>query len=791
MGDGAAPPGACDDAPGPDEAAGVRSATVRPLVACGGVDAYREVSRAADGGGLPLPFFGQRGPPGRGLERLTTMESYDDWTAARTRGGTTADPAARPADAGRRRCLTLDEPHCVAVASMLRRAAGKAPVVVSPSDDWTEVVRRAFSRPFASLTVVLPGWREGVSGPPMQARVSELLRVLRTGSVRAGGRPWGLLTGSDPRALSLNAVKAVVGRELCRDGAGRPSAVVSSRLGGRPSPALPRWSPGRGGAPLCWMDGTSLSSGGRRALLGRRWDVLVFQGHGRSYCACEGFLCGARRPDERAARDVERCVHGLDCASEAYPRLDPRRYDARTLVLDTCGAGNLAARGWEDGLASLAFLAADGPAAAVIAGDTVTEGARDEFADVLYALATSPTAGEATAELCRLRSSANLPFPFYLLGDPDWPLPGRLLESWTTSGSVGPARRDPSGGVSWRVRFPAVDAPLLRIRLPDDGAAETSHHVSTPGERPRLDGCARVDGDDGVELWVGAGGTAPGPREVMVVRRRSPTLHPGLVADARRLLVSHLDWREELPESAEAVVEAARRVVRWGRTLEEGVDRAAVGRPGAAVEAMGTVLGEWEAVQQRCLRELIGRAEEGLWPHSLWQPSFGEARLRSDPCPRCASTPTVARPYTLSSGVERLWWECFRCDLISDVPILDGAPGVSLDGPDVLTPGGSARAAVTLEPGSGGTPRHGAAAVAVDRSGHGVSARPGIATFEAPAGETQRAEFTLDAPADGPAAAHTYRLRGLVLANGWWFWASRPLVVAGGEGGTAPAGKRP
>jgi hypothetical protein len=353
-----------------------------------------------------------------------------------------------------RLCLAVDVAGVTAVAQRFADARRRR-LVLTPAAQWDAAVRDALTAGLRSVTLVVPGWH----GDNLDATLLEgTLRAVRRVVERSPGfaTPWGVLTGTDPADLERTASKIIAaGDAQLRDG---PSAILVA--GGPPSPV--------DGAEVSFTGvtlGTPASL--RRRLLDTHWNALCFVGHGRSYCACDGWLCAARSHLRSPRVPLDGCLSGYDCVDPEFERVDPRRYDADLMLLDTCGALNLAAASWDDGYAPVAMIAAQSPALAVIASDGLTQ--EGSPGDLVAALA-EPTMGGVALCLNALRREHNLPCPYMLLGDPD--MPRRPLQDSATQSN--------------RLLRPIALAPPSRRRNPAPAIVQLTRTVESgaPGFWP-------------------------------------------------------------------------------------------------------------------------------------------------------------------------------------------------------------------------------------------------------------------------------------------------------------------
>ena len=386
----------------------------------------------------------------------TSSYRSEEWPSNRNAASVDADTSLVQGGV----CLTVDEPNCSAVARLLADRAGRR-LVVSGADQWSGAVRAALEAADGPVAMILPLWgKDGALDPTL---LDTTISAARVADPWSEGAPWGLVTGPRPTELSVLAAKALLPDAALRAWSYAPSALCL--LDGSGRAPLPRWPRSIGSPGLSLFDSTNLDAATTAELLHRYWSALVFVGHGRSYCACDGFLCGARALDDQGTVPRTTCGMGLDCVDAHFPRIDPRRYAASLLVLDTCGAVNPAAVTWPT-VPALAVHASLGAARGVVASDTNT--VHGDPLDALRAFRSTPTLGAATRRFNRSRRPGNVPAPYVLIGDPGvacppgwraWDLPVSATATAFPASSIH-VRRPPSVGSEGAAA--ALEATLSR-----------------------------------------------------------------------------------------------------------------------------------------------------------------------------------------------------------------------------------------------------------------------------------------------------------------------------------------
>lgn len=684
-------------------------------------------------------------------------------------------------------------------ARLLARASGRSLIVLEPGREGQvldEVLARAPS--LSSLTFVMPAW--GEDGRPSPARLFDLLHRARQHHTDLCDRPWGVVTGADPHSFTRVIAKSIMGPTIAAAYAAAQSLVFTTGSASSNWISLPPFDPeARGeGAPMLVVDDTLVASKAALEVVRRRWSLLFFKGHGRPYCACQGYLCGARSLRRSPAEPSELCVLGMDCASPrdgsyrpgfpAFPRVDPRRYDAPVVVMDCCGTGNLSSPVWASGVPTVSFHALAGSASAVITGDQVTMVRSGSYMDVLWALRTSATLGEAVVRLNAVRPDANAKLPYFLLGDPELVAGATRWPSWVAEAEPREATRP--GALSFGMPASGT-TPFVRAKLGD---------LDRVGPEPSRDAAwtwfTSIERDAGVEigkprafrtsvgdeLWLDLtrAKTEEDSVELRVEQRPSLAVDPSLHAAALCLDQRMRAWTPSVREWGAPLQKAAERVLRLGARLTQLERCAVVGEAADFEGALALTERGWvNAHTQLVTRVVEGLSAGGLWPFRLWAFSEFSGDTLSRPCPYCGLQPTLLREYRSWPAGTRQQWECTDCSLIQDQP-LHTPLEVAFELPERLQAGQTAGVELRITNTSEDVIR-GAAIAIVDGLGHGVTHEPSRAQdFELTAGATRRValRFELREP---PPIAHTYWARALLLVDGVWQLSSRPVLVARGD----------
>jgi hypothetical protein len=715
-----------------------------------------------------VPILGACVPTPSGLPASSRVVHARDWhpigLTARTR-------QLNP----HRVCLFVNDPVCQTLATYLAAATGRR-VVGTSATDFDRTVEGLLDK-VSSLTLFVPLWCADGLDPFWLARV---LLLMRRFAHRTARLSWGVLTGATPDAASRLVAKAMLQPAIIAEYHKAPTCVVTTASRASVGSSLP--SPGVDGmAPIQHVDLDDILAKRATRILNQRWSLMFFTGHGRSYCGSQGFLCGARRLEDAADAAITQCLLGMECASPAddawapgvpgFPRIDPRRYDTAFMVNDACGMGGWAFPSWDAGIPSVSFHGAAGAASAVITGDQVTMHQPGSLTDVLWALNTARTAGEATARLNHVRPEAAAALPYYLIGDPEVPCGPTRWHGWVVDAKLS-SRTNGAIQVELGARTPG-GAPFAAVRLQNEGVDDEPQtaHVSIDhdpgGAPPRI-----FRSWDRTDLWLepGSGG------RVTVEYEAATRFPPGMVAAAARVPATVAGWRRCLEAQGAALEDAARLVLQVAARLEQAAGRARRGRAADLRAAHDTAVERWIAAHRAAVERVVDLAPDGLWPFRLWQ--VGAFRNRDDetPCPYCGLAPTLLRRYDRFPDAVREQWECPRCVLLQDRPSAP-APSFAFRVGEVLTPVQPLTATVEIDNRGSDTVWLGYAAMLVDGRAHGTVASPTVLPVEVDSGGWTKVETTLALPAR-PQIHHRYWARSVLLLNATWFLGTRQIVVA-------------
>jgi hypothetical protein len=647
-------------------------------------------------------------------------------------------------------CVAAEETVSIVAAQLLCRATGRRLVQV-PLQGMSDQIREVLTDPCtSSLVVVVPGW--GASGEPDPAAYAATVKALRANADLACRIPLGILTAATPAELSRQVGKCILHREIAAHYAMQPAVILDDY----DEPIGPSVvAADTFAAPIVSASGRELGNLRAAGFFDRSWSLLLFRGHGRSYCALNGLLCGARATDAPIAAPLDRCAYLGDCASEAFLQTDCREFDADLVVIDSCDAASWAATGWRHGTPPIAFQLLAGAASAVIAPDAATICRANDHIDILWALRSSATIGEATMRMNARKATLGMWPNYVLLGDPDLPLAGRW-NNWLEDD-------EPSAKPS-----PPVRPPLRRIRLPVTSCGET---FTLPG-RGGLAG--RFQGPAGNELWQLAGPEAADP---VLEPCSASQLIAAAVPAALELQCGSLCWtplmqaaRKQLSDAAEVVLELSKSIA----VNQDGLE------PGDLRLAARFASDQWVLAHARALDDVVENvAPTGLWPFAMWSVERPRRRIIAQPCPCCGAPQTIELCYETPPAGMRRQIGCFECDLISDLPT-DACCALRLTGPAVLRESELGCAEATVSMFEKGAHAAGAAAVLIDGVGHNTMSNGATTLLRFSGSEPDRvsAQFRV-----GPGARfHRYRLRALAVVNGRWLLASRPVMIAAADG---------
>ena len=639
----------------------------------------------------------------------------------------------------------------------------------------------------ASLTFVVPLWSGAVQR--LDPRwIGRVLTYVRGRSERFAGRAWGLLPGVDAAALSLAVARAILAEAIVAAYAREPAAMfVTSRAEavGSQLPGMPADVSAHRSLPLQLVDLDHVCAETSLAVCERRWSALYMSGHGRSYCGQLGHLCGARALSVAPDAPAPHCVGGLACVSPvdglrvagqpAFPRIDPRRYDAPIMILESCVAGGWASPEWSQGTPAIAIHAFAGAASAVICSDFATMVSAADHVEPLAALRDAATIGEALARLNGGQPEDMGGVVRYLIGDPELRLDFPGWAGWAAAPLEQARSREPELQVVLATCTRA--APFIELELGLGEVGETTTQVL--GE---IGGAHLVDAQGVPRLWVAPSKNpksesedeVEAPLELRVEARATPRLPPGLLDAALLTPLLTRSWTPELRVHALPLTQAAARISAVAERLDLARGRVMVGDGEQLRACVPLVRQAWLEAHLAAVRAACDLADRGMREEQLWRGVDYRSVTIEEPCPYCGLAPTLERHYRSPPALARTQWECISCTVICDWPSVPG-PRVSLTMPGQIEAGQTLEARLDFD--NSDNDRHVAIAGAllVVRDGHSVEGPP---PFAMELGPGERSEQRVVLRSTGrPAIAHRYYARAPILVNGAWTLATRLLEV--------------
>jgi hypothetical protein len=280
----------------------------------------------------------------------------------------------------------------------------------------------------------------------------------------------------------------------------------------------------------------------------------------------------------------------------------------------------------------------------------------------------------------------------------------------------------------------------------------------------------------GNALWFGMPKSAKTTRTLVV--GSSPRMPPGLLDEAIALPKNVLSWTPLIARSAEPLRAAAEQIIQVAHVVERARRQAVVGGYPEDIEiAVSLCVQRWVKAHTDSVTDVLELAPGGLWPYRLW--SFVDFQVTpSDlPCVHCGVAPTLERLYRSYPTGRRRQWECWRCDLIHDLPMIAGYPRMEFSVPHTLTASTPMTARLVLDHSRGEVDCFGAGAILVDGQNHGVRAAPATIPIQVPCGLRFETTATLSL-AGPPPVSQMFRVRALLLLNGNWWLFSRHISVS-------------
>lgn len=671
-------------------------------------------------------------------------------------------------------CIAIDEPVCASAARLLCRALGKH-LLLCDINSWESALGASFrATDVASITIVLPAW-----GPtPGSLDAKPLLSAVRIARAWAGRHrhvPWGILTGVTPSDLTRSVAKAILQPSILPKFEAQPAAFFDQD-GDSLAPMVPWWSD-TSPSSLCYFHPNHSTIDD---LHQHAFSLIVFSGHGRSYCACLGHLCSARGGELDPLAPIQSCILNMSCADPSFGRIDPRCYETPLMVLDVCGAGGLSSRFWDFHHPPLALLCAAAQASAIIASDGITQG--DSAVDILWALIRASSLGDAVSLLNQCRHRGNVPLPYFLFGDPDM---AAGVERWPTLATAIEATPDFPGRECNRFSaiVPAHATALLRLQLPqpkhiDTGDDKKACFVSLDRDATESITAVRwftqLASQD--EVWIATNPPLKESTSVTVQRSDLPRLPVGLATAADSIHERTIYWSSVITPAVPELLDAAAVIRRADADIRNAAGRAVRGTPADLELAVADAVQRWIYAQARCLEQSFQLLSQGLWPSALWSVGTFETREDGRPCPSCGQAPTIIRTYAVTAGQSRTWWECQRCQVVADSPEGVDLPDVRLDAPETHDWRHANTIRVHIDNQHGPSDLVGAGAALISHSGHGIVPAPRIFPAHVVAGSMECVPVDLISKGPPP-TPHRYGLRVMLLLNGSWFWLGRPYEV--------------
>jgi hypothetical protein len=675
-------------------------------------------------------------------------------------------------------CLAHPDMLPSAAAGLLCRGLGKKSVAL-PRDPARvgKALQSALRRRPCSMTLIAPPLL--TSGTAWFAEVIAALRAA-AGSMQVLP-PWGIIAAPDGAGLTMLAAKAVLHRAIFAaydDGArcfiddnGMPSRAR------RRSAGLPG---GRDLAKACGFDLVSttwLCDERATALAARKHDVLIVNGHGRSYCGAGGLLCApAHRHRGHTGRRMPECVCNMSCAAPEFLRIDPRRLDARVMVAITCDAANLNGTHWQAGDPSVAFLAAQGYSSAVITTDGVVIERDSALLEFMVAHAESSTVGECARLLSDLMAGPNLAASFYVLGDPDIPLRGKHEELVVTVETD----EDPSTSSVWHGRTRSGGAPVARMVV-DSPAPAPDDVLYAWGKDERAEtrrAVIRADGET-LSCWMLAtNGKVPPETEFSLAFRAPAGIAPAIVQAAEHALACAPELlMPELANSWEHARRAARHIIATASDLQERTGRIRLENPSLLDARVAEAEARW-AIAQAALMSRMDALNPGyMWPYNLWRVDVEATDIDATICPVCGNPGLVRRRYRTGTRGARHSFDCVRCCRLVDDRPADEPAVFGVEAPHQARPGEPIEVRFRLTNPSPVRSLFCAGYISMRPLGHGLAPRPAVLTGVVPPRSERILKMSF-VPAEDEAHAHVYALRAALLADMVWHWQCRPLIIA-------------
>lgn len=532
--------------------------------------------------------------------------------------------------------------------------------------DFIEVARRA-----SSITFVLSGRLCAQEG------WNRLIDILRAHGI---SEPllaaWGVLTASTPCLLSEIISRLTFHYPVSHEDRRLFEASVAGPNVGRTAEVQLDPHPDQDKTP---------------GLAGARVPLGHYVGHGRSYCALGGKLCGLPSPVEAGS---PKCIGPLECIFREGARTPANELRCDVAVVESCNVASFRHLGpTDDQLVNLAVRMLEGHSVAVIS---------PYCTQVLWPptpnlVATLGREGLSVGRICAILnasivSRANAVGTFVLIGDPEaivYAPPYRA-----TRHAVARRTAPDSWEVSLRTSEDTVELYSLQAPNPLLSASSTALHVCSDlgsGPAPCVEFLRTAENR---MLLLVTWEESPGSRDHRFVVTTEPPIKESLVVGVATTL--HNVQTELTALHGRALGEVAgnlaffaelERSLTWTLYSDTGSSAAYRG-----LHALGTKI-ERDAFNAQ--ETLIGKLLDLTWQSGFWAfRHYSRARgirfisTHESPakCPRCGSR-ILLRSYQvgISPKSTRVLMECERCMLCTDYP--DGGASVFLHGPEDILPG--------------------------------------------------------------------------------------------------------
>jgi hypothetical protein len=662
-------------------------------------------------------------------------------------------------------CLTLEEPLCVAAATLFARLGGRQLTVVKYKDWDRQLDGAVRSRSLTSVTLVLPYWDgEGDLDPRW---LSTTVDALSRASTSDFSPVVGILTGADGGALTTLVAKALLFRGFVERYGESPALLVEPESDdslGVVSPWRPDASRGLFRYSGERTDGQSAPSG--------PFSAVMFKGHGNAYCSCLGHVCSARPPEMAPDAPVDCCLFGLDCRRSSYPQRDIRQYDTALVVLHACNGGNPDSGLSRAGVPPLSLLAAAASPAAVISSNQTIKATG--HLHMVGAISRARKAGLAVSRLNRFRRQTNFDADFYLIGDPELPSTMWHGQDWYDTTEAVPGNTPDR----WLVNLErSGTAPYICVSLEQPPIDEKAWFGWNARQGPALKPGWAFHDEGRVELWFGAPVDQSALLTIFVERHKRPSIPAGLMRAAETVLSQTSWWKGPIAQELARVAAAGETVCACEKRIIQPFS-VIPASPEQYAKPVNDATQTWIRAQRSCLEALLEarHAERWWWPWELTGVYRNETLTLDDdlPCIWCGRHPVIRHKYAVNSVDEREWWECAHCRVTADLPINSNID-TRFDVPGgAVYPGETAGTLTIGNPADAGE-LLGVGVVFVSMGGP-MSCDPSIFTCRVPSGHQQTVAFQLSFERE-PNPACEYGIRAVLLLNGRLHWLGRPFAL--------------